>query len=137
MKKRLFIIVLFWGFLLSALIGCKAQELEMEKIKDLDYTVCDEGKLPDELVKIIEEKKENPFKLTYRTKDYLYIVVGYGAQERMDLAVILKELYLTKNAIIVDTELVSEEENKIENGLVSYPYIAVKCENSEQEVIFR
>ncbi|MDO5154490.1 MAG: protease complex subunit PrcB family protein [Eubacteriales bacterium] len=137
MKKRIFIVVMFCVFFLSALVGCRFQETEEEKIKDLDYTICDDGKLPQELVKIIEKKKTEPFKLTYRTKEYLYIVVGYGAQDRTDLDVLLTELYLTKNAIFVDTDLVSKEDEKLKNDLMSYPYIAVKCELYDQEVTFK
>lgn len=113
------------------------EETEETKIKDLDYTICDESKLPDALVELIHEKRKEPFKLTYRTKDYLYIVVGYGAQDRTDLNVTMTELYLTKNAIFVDTDLVAVEDTTLEDNLVSYPWIAVKCELYDVEVNFR
>jgi hypothetical protein len=124
-------------FLLAVLTACQFQETQEEKRKDLDYTVCDRGKLPDALVDLIEEKKKEPFKLTYRTKDYLYIVVGYGAQDRRDLNVVMSELYLTDNAIIVDTDLVSVEDTTLEDQMLSYPWIAVKCELYDLQVVFR
>ena len=122
---------------MSALTSCEFEESSEEKVKDLDYTVCDESRLPQELKDLINEKRKEPFKFTYRTKDYLYIVVGYGAQDRMDLNVVMKELYLTKNAIFVDTELTTKESNKLDDGLVSYPWIAVKCELYDVQVNFK
>lgn len=136
-KRRIFCLVMFVIFLLAALTGCQMEETTEKKIKDLDYTVCDESKLPEKLLDIIDEKKQEPFKLTYRTKDYLYIVVGYGAQDRADLNVVMKELYVTKNAIFVDTDMTSVEDKRLENNMVTYPWIAVKCELYDLEVTFK
>ncbi|MCM1498787.1 MAG: protease complex subunit PrcB family protein [Clostridium sp.] len=136
-RKYIFLLAMFGIFLLSVLAGCRIEETDEEKIKDLDYTVCDESKLPDALVDLIQEKRKEPFKLTYRTRDYLYIVVGYGAQDRTDLNVLLTELYLTQNAIFVDTELTAVEDTTLADNLVSYPWIAVKCERYDVQIIFR
>ncbi|MDE5864456.1 MAG: protease complex subunit PrcB family protein [Lachnospiraceae bacterium] len=135
--KYIFLLAMFAIFLVSVLTGCRIEETNEEKIKDLDYTICDESKLPDALVDLIQEKRKEPFKLTYRTRDYLYIVVGYGAQDRTDLNVLLTELYLTKNAIFVDTELTAVEDTTLEDNMVSYPWIAVKCELYDVQIIFR
>lgn len=139
MKKRraVFLLVMLGVFLLAALTGCQFEETNEKKVKDLDYTICDESKLPAELKEIIQEKRKEPFKLTYRTKDYLYIVVGYGAQDRMDLNVVMNELYLTENAIFVDTEMISEENRILADNKVTYPWIAVKCELYDLEVNFK
>ncbi len=135
--KRIFILVMAGIFILAALTGCKLEETKEKKVKDLDYTVCDESKLPKELVELIHEKKKEPFKLTYRTKDYLYIVVGYGAQDRTDLNVVMTELYLTENAIFVDTDMTSVDSTTLEDNMVTYPWIAVKCELYDVQVNFR
>ena len=136
-KRKRFLFIMHVVFLVAVLVGCEFEETNYDKIKDLDYTVCDEGKLPDELVNRIREKKTEPFKLTYRTKDYLYIVVGYGAQDRTDLSVIIKELYLTENAIFVDTELSAEAAPARADSRVTYPWIAVKCELYDVQVNFK
>lgn len=137
-KKRHIILILFFlAFILSAMAGCEFSETSEKKIHDLDYTICDESRLPHELMNLINEKKKEPFKFTYRTNDYLYIVVGYGAQDRMDLNVVMTELYLTENAIFVDTDLTSKEKSVLDDGLVSYPWIAVKCELYDLPVNFK
>lgn len=125
------------AFLISALTACKVEETADKKIKDLDYTICDESKLPDALVQLIQERRKEPFKLTYRTKDYLYIVVGYGAQDRADLSIQLEELYLTKNAIFVKTKMCAQEEKLLEEDKMTYPWIAVKCEAHDVQVTFK
>lgn len=122
---------------MAFLSGCEFQETDDKKLKDLDYTICDEGKLPKALVELIQEKKKEPFKLTYSTKDYLYIVIGYGAQDRADLGIKLQELYLTENAIFVDTELDVVESKALADDKLTYPWIAVKCELYDVQVIFK
>ena len=129
------IVVVSMIFLIAALCGCRLEKSEDKKIKD--YTICDESKLPGELKDIIKDKRKEPFKLTYRTKDYLYIVVGYGAQDRTDLNVKMTELYLTENAIYVDTDLESVETTTLADHKVTYPWIAVKCELYDVQVNFR
>lgn len=139
MKKKCcwFVLVMVMAFLLSMLSACKVEETEDKKLKDLDYTVCDESKLPDALMQLIHDRKKEPFKLTYRTKDYLYIVVGYGAQDRADLGISLQELYLTENAIFVKTKLNALEDKTLEDDKLTYPWIAVKCELYDVQVIFK
>ena len=136
-RQYLICMIMTTVFLLSVLTGCEIKKTSEEKIKDLDYTVCDESRLPHELMNLINEKKREPFKFTYRTRDYLYVAVGYGAQDRMDLNVVLKELYLTENAIFVDTMLTTRETSTLDNGLVSYPWIVVKCELYDVPVNFK
>ncbi|MBR1865490.1 MAG: protease complex subunit PrcB family protein [Lachnospiraceae bacterium] len=135
--RRIFIMAATAVFLFTAMTGCQFEETEREKIRDLDYTVCDESKLPAELTELINEKKKEPFKLTYRTRDYLYIVVGYGAQDRTDLNVVMTELYLTENAIFVDTKLESVGSTTLEDNLLTYPWIAVKCELYDVQINFK
>ena len=138
-RKRRYLVymIMIVFFLIASLTACEFRKTSVEKVKDLDYTVCDESRLPHELVKLINDKKKEPFKFTYRTNDYLYIVVGYGAQDRVDLNVMMTELYLTENAIFVETDLTTKETTTLEDGLVSYPWIAVKCELYDVPVNFK
>ena len=60
-KKRRLIIyaAIYMIFLLSALTGCKLDKTSEEKLKDLDYTVCDESRLPHELINLIKRKRNH------------------------------------------------------------------------------
>lgn len=108
---------------------------EEERV-DLDFTVCEAGRLPGELLEIIEEKKEFPFKLTFTTREYMYIVVGYGAQNRGGCSVTVNSLYRTAQAVYIDTNLIGVEGEPIQIDGMTYPYIAVKCENQNLPVIY-
>ncbi|MDE7366900.1 MAG: protease complex subunit PrcB family protein [Lachnospiraceae bacterium] len=108
---------------------------EGEKV-DLDFTVCEEGRLPAELVEIINEKKASPFKLTFTTREYMYIVVGYGAQQRGGCAVTVNALYRTSQAVYIDTNLIGSEGETIKIDGITYPYVAVKCENQNLPVVY-
>lgn len=120
--------------------------------KDIEFTVCDETRMPQELLEIINEKKGKPFKLTYVNNNYLYIVIGYGEHDRKNLNVVVEDLYLTDKAIYVETNLLTSDMLKVEethsgsdaenSGEIAagtpsmYPYIVLKCEKYELPVIF-
>ena len=95
---------LFFAALLFA--GCSVEQTNRTKISDLDYTIVAEADIPEELQNDIEEKKAADFKMTYKDSEFLYIVRGYGEQETGGYSICIRDLYLTSNAIIFDTELI-------------------------------
>jgi hypothetical protein len=118
------------------LIGCKSEDTDIKKIKDLDFTVVEDADLPGELKEIIDEKKEDPFKLSYSNKDNLYIVVGYGKQNSGGYSIAVDELYLTSNAIYIDTNLIGPSQEDMVSQGVTYPYVVVKLEFMDESVVF-
>lgn len=119
------------------LSGCTYLSNEEIKLRDLDFTVLSEEKIPKELGKIIEEKKAEPFHITYTDNENLYICVGYGKQETGGYSIAVKELYLTDSNIFVDTALLGPEAAEKGNEVPSYPCIVLKTEYLEQTVIFK
>lgn len=107
------------------------------KVRDLEFTVMDQERIPEELKAIIEEKKIQPFKLTYSDDENLYIVVGYGPQETGGYSIQVKELYLTDNSIVFDTELLGPEKGENAAKETSYPVIVIQTELLENPVIFQ
>ena len=116
--------------------GCKVEDTDIKKLKDLEFTVVEDADLPGVLKEIIDGKKENPFRLTYSNKDYLYIVVGYGQQNSGGYSIAVDELYLTSNAIYIDTNLVGPLEDDMAVQGVTYPYVVVKIELMDKNVVF-
>ncbi len=116
--------------------GCKQEDTEVKKIKDLDFTVVEDADLPGELKEIIDEKKEEPFKLSYSNKDNLYIVVGYGKQNSGGYSISVDELYLTSNAIYINTNLIGPSKEDLVAQGVTYPYVVVKLEFREERIVF-
>ena len=129
-KKLITVVALLFFLLVLAACG-KEKEEEKEK---LDFTICDEKQIPQELKEILEEKKEEVFKLTFSTKDYLYVVIGYGKQNRSNLDITVEEFSKGRNAIYVKTQLVGKEEGDKE--IITYPIIVIKCPYMDLPVVF-
>ena len=116
--------------------GCKVEEKNDKKLREMEFTVISEKEVPEELKKIIEEKKTNEMKLTYMTDKNLYIVRGYGQQKTGGYSIKVKDLYLTENAVYLKTELMGPGEGDTTKKAKSYPYIVVKTEKTEDVVVF-
>ena len=118
------------------LCGCSMNSTERIKLRDLDFTVLSEEKIPEELKTIIEERKAQEFKLTYSDKENLFIVIGYGEQQTGGYSIAVNELYLTDNAVYVSTNLLGPDAEEKGKQEASYPYIVIKTELLDETVIF-
>ncbi len=120
----------------NLLAGCSVEKTNRTKLRDLDYHVAAKEEIPEELNLQIEEKKTADFKLTYETPEYLYIVRGYGEQATGGYSIQVKELYLTSNAVFFSTELIGPRKGENTAKNPSYPYIVVRTEKVDQNVVF-
>ncbi len=139
MKKRRIAVKSLLGILAAACVllsGCTLLSEEKIKLRDLDFTVLSEEKIPEELKTILEEKKSAPFQITYTDKQNLYICVGYGEQETGGYSIAVEELYLTDANICVNTSLLGPDGSEKGEKSPSYPFIVLKTEFLEQTVIF-
>lgn len=134
MNKR--IVGLLSVILIFGLTGCSKLTVT-DKIRDLEFTIVDENEQPEELRKLIEEKKTGEFRLTYNDDAFLYIAAGFGTQPTGGYSIQVKELYLTENAIYIDTELLGPEDAETAGTFASQPYIVVKTEARKERVVFR
>ncbi|WP_236354962.1 protease complex subunit PrcB family protein [Konateibacter massiliensis] len=134
--KRFFITLAAGLFIAAFVGGCSVEESSNEKLRDLEFTVVEEADVPEELQSIVDEKKQSEFKITYTDNESLYICVGYGEQQTGGYSIAVNDLYLTSNAIFVDTNLIGpSKEEKISEGM-SYPYIVIKTEYMDKSVVF-
>ena len=137
MRRFLYLLLLLTILITSlGITGCKKENTEVKKIKDLEFTTVEDADLPGELKEIIDEKKEEPFKLSYSNKDNLYIVVGYGKQNSGGYSISVDELYLTSNAIYINTTLIGPSKEDMVSQGVTYPYVVVKLEFREERIVF-
>ncbi|MCI8992875.1 MAG: protease complex subunit PrcB family protein [Eubacterium sp.] len=118
------------------LTGCRQQSME-EAGKPLEYTVVEPDEVPAELQAKMEESKEAGFKLTYRTQESLYIAEGYGKQPTGGYSVAVRKLMLNDSAIDFETEMIGPQSGEKVSKEPSYPYIVVKTEYREQNVVFK
>ncbi len=126
-------LLMFLGVLIC---GCTVVEQKDKKLKEMEFTVISDQEVPQELKKIIQEKKKDEMKLTYLTDENLYIVRGYGQQKTGGYSIQVKDLYLTESAVYLETELMGPGENDATEKAKSYPYLVIKTEKTEDVVVF-
>lgn len=122
--------------MLAFLTGCSHVEVKNERIRDLDYTVLSEDKLPQELREIIATKKEEPFKMTFQDDGFLYICQGYGRKEETGYCIQIKKAYEAPNAIYFSTILIGAPEGEQRTTEPSFPYLVIKTEKQDKVVVF-
>lgn len=132
-KTALYILLTGCMFLLCA---CSVKKEDKEKLRDIDFTVVDSYDAPEELRKKIDEKKEKTFEISYADNGYLYIARGYGGQDTSCYSVEVKSCYEAKDGIYLKTNLLGppKSEEIIEGK--TYPYVIVKMEYSDKNVVF-
>lgn len=119
------------------LSGCSASKDKGERVRDLDFTVAGDLDIPEELRRLIAEKQQQPFKLTYSDEQNLYIAVGYGVQPTGGYSISVNDLYLTDNSIVINTELKGPEKGENAGNEQSFPYIVIKTGYLENPVVFQ
>ena len=135
-KKRYLCMALAIVMFAFTLTGCSMASLDTTKLRDLEFTVVSEERLPEELKTLIEERKTGDFKLTYNDKEYLYICIGYGEQATGGYSIAVNDLYLTEDAITISTSLLGPGPEDKAGSAPSYPYIVVKTEYLDKTVTF-
>lgn len=130
--------------LLGILIGCSfifwacGTDTKPEKTGDISYMIVPEEEVPEELQKLIDERKESEFRLSFSEGENLYLVVGYGRQETGGYSIQLKELYLAGDVIYMDTELQGPlpEETKDAQDSTAAPWLVVKMQQMDKTIYF-
>lgn len=118
------------------MVGCTINKIDSQKVEKIEYIIVEEDNVPEQLRKIIVEKKEKIFQLSYKDGEDMYICVGYGKQPTGGYSIKVKEIYSTKNTICIDTSLIGPNENDLVLKAASFPYIVVKIKNSKKTVIY-
>lgn len=114
-----------------------SEEESNSKLGDLVFTVLGEEQQPDSFKEIIADKSAQPFQISYTLGEELYIAVGYGEQPSGGYSICVNEFYETKDAIVIDTVLISPDAAKSKNVpyIPTRPYIMLKTENIEDKMI--
>lgn len=135
-RLLLYMATLLMITVLVTLFGCGIEKTDGNRLQDLEYEII-EDEIPKELAEKIEEKKSADFKLTYENDKYLYIVRGYGEQETGGYSIQILDLYLTQNAVVLHTNLKGPSKDEVKNAAPSYPYIVIRIEHTDKNVIFQ
>lgn len=125
-----------WLGMMLFLSGCGLEKEDQNKIRNLKFVVLEESQIPEELRTLIEEKKREEFKITFDTETSKYIVIGYGEQSTGGYSIAVEELYETSNAIYVSTSLIGPAKGERVTEAFSYPYVVIKVEYLDKNVVF-
>lgn len=116
--------------------GCRREADRTRKLRDIEFTVVEKSRLPEELSQMIEAEKAEDFRVTYADEGYLYIARGYGRRDTSGYSIEVAALYETENAVCIHTKLLGpSKEEKVTKSAV-YPYVVVKMEWIEKNVVF-
>ena len=116
------------------LCGCGLGTTKDTRLRDLDFTIVSEELLPEKLHTLLKERMGTPFKIMYNDSDYLYICIGYGQQKTGGYSIVVNDLYLTEDAIHINTELLGPDTPGSQSP--SYPYIVIKTEFIDKTLVF-
>lgn len=135
-KKRIY----FYSILLVLQFLCTSCAMNTEKSKDtgknIEFVICKKENIPKELKVIIQEKKKKPFQLSYRTKEYTFLAIGYGEQSTRGYSIQVKELYELPKIAVLETRLIRSTLGEKKQG-ISYPYFVIKIQNVDKPISFR
>lgn len=134
--KRWTIMFLVIAMISLCACGCSITKVSSDKVTNLDYTVMKEEDYPEEIVKLLNENKEQEFQMTYQDGNFLYLLKGYGKQETGGYSIQISDLSMWDNAIHLQTTLIGPPRDEKMTEEPSYPYLVIKMEYREEPVIF-
>lgn len=117
------------------LSGCRFIKIEEGERTPLEYTVMKQEELPQEVVELMEQKKEKPFQMTYQVGKVRYLMKGYGEQITGGYSIQVEEVSQSENAVFCKTRLVGPEEEST-GSAPSYPCIVLRISDTEKPVQF-
>lgn len=117
------------------LCGCGRSEDATDERTEVDFTVVAPDKLPPELQTIIEENKKEEMRLTYEDGAELYLIRGYGEQKTGGYSIAVSGCAEDENGVWFDTRLIGPPDVQTGGKEPSYPYIVVKIERRDKDVM--
>ena len=137
MKKCKYLIF-FFVLLAVMLSACSAADTGAEsERKEVDFTVMDPRRLPEELAGLIEENKQNEIRMTYTDGTALYLIRGYGEQKTGGYSIEGAGCTEDAETVYFDTRLLGPSGQEKLPKEPSYPYLVVKVELRDKEVLIQ
>lgn len=122
--------------MLLLLSGCSISQQPQKKQQDVECSVLDEDEIPQPLAEVIEENKHKEMKLSYEKEGTLYIARGFGEQKSGGYSIRMNYCYLAEDGIHVQFELLGPPAGETLPEEITCPYIVVKTEAEDQDIMF-
>ena len=128
---------IIWVWILCFCAGCTVIKKDSAGKRELEFSVVEEDEVPDEMREMIEEEKEQPFRLTWGDGDSLYIGQGYGEKPMDGYQIQVDSCFETDDAIYIHTTLKGPPHGEKINEKSTFPYGVVKVKGSGKQVVFQ
>lgn len=139
MKKHRIIRLCLFLALLILPVGCGSKKEETPSYvgaQDLAYEIVTGSAVPYKVNEKIFKEKEQAFQFTYRDKECMYIVVGFGEQPTGGYSIRVAAVKETGDHIFIEAELIAPQPGEVVSPAPSYPYLVLKTEPREKGVQF-
>lgn len=133
MKKIIFAVLIA---ICAVVTGCGSQKSSVATKSEVDFTVVSKNDIPEELAQIIDGQKNSEFQMSSAIDGYTYIIVGYGEQPTGGYSIRVDEVSETDTYIDVKTTLMGPSAGEAVNKLATYPYIVLKIEYTDKNIVF-
>lgn len=133
MKKTICILIL----LTMCLTGCSEKKSAGNDRQNVDFTVVTKSEIPSEIMTLIDEKKSESFQISSVIEGYTYLAVGYGVMPTGGYSIKVDELYMEEDKVVIKTSLMEPSGQETVNRLQTYPYIVVKIQYTDKNIIFK
>ncbi len=133
MRRALIIIIIAICLVTTA---CGRGGTKGTAVSDVDYTVVDKAAIPGELAATIDARKESDFEISACIDGYTYIVKGYGKQPTGGYSIRVDRLQTDGTDMTFATTLIGPSAGEAVNKLATYPYIVIKTETTDNNILF-
>lgn len=133
MKKSFFALMIFIAIVIS---GCGKLRTDRHSETPVDFTVVEKTAVPQEFLTSIERARAEEFTMTAAIDGYLYIAVGYGQQPTGGYSIKVDSMNESDDSITLHTTLIGPGAGEAVNKMATYPYIVLKIENTDKNIVF-
>ena len=135
--KRILTIVGLTVLLLPVLFGCGKKEDDRSGRSEVDFEVVPKEELPAPLAEAVEENKKDEIRMTYMDGEDLYLIRSYGEQATGGYSISVLECSEDEEKVYLDTRLLGPENPDEISRDPSYPYLALKIDMRDKEVVIQ
>ena len=124
MHRALTIVIIAMCLVTAA---CGRADTKSSNVSDVDYTV---------LAATIDARKESDFEISACIDGYTYIVKGYGKQPTGGYSIRVDRLQTNGTDMTMASTLIGPSAGEAVNKLATYPYIVIKTEATDNNILF-
>ncbi len=110
------------------LVCVERKELSNQKDREnVEYVICEDSHLPEQLKKLLKEKEKKPGTFTYRNSLYLYLVVCYGEKPYSGYSIKVEDCHRTKDVLYLRTQLLGPAKGESITKTPTCPRLVLRC----------